>query len=83
MLEALDFVQDRQEDFSEIRMILNEEMVVSCLVSESMDWKYILLNPMSAYDEKINDLNGFMFQMIGLSLILSLLVSYNFNTPIL
>ena len=76
MLEALDFVQDRQEDFSEIRMILNEEMVVSCLVSESMDWKYILLNPMSAYDEKINDLNGFMFQMIGLSLILSLLVSY-------
>ena len=76
MLEALDFVQDRQEDFSEIRMILNEEMVVSCLVSESMDWKYILLNPMSAYDEKINDLNGFMFQMIGLSFILSLLVSY-------
>ncbi|MFR5071193.1 MAG: hypothetical protein ACLTDS_03070 [Bianqueaceae bacterium] len=34
------------------------------------------MNPMSAYDEKINDLNGFMFQMIGLSLILSLLVSY-------
>lgn len=76
LLEALDFVQDRQEDFSEIRMILGEEMVVSCLVSDSMDWKYVLLNPMSAYDEKINDLNGFVFQMIGLSLILSLLVSY-------
>lgn len=74
--DYMSFLQKKSGSFSEVMKLNGEEFVVSCVTAEGLPWRYVLLSPMSYYQERITGFNRSMEWIILFGISVSLIMAY-------
>lgn len=74
--DFLSFLVGRKGSFTEVMRLEDGDMIVSSVISERYGWRYVLLSPLSMYEEKLAGMNRFMLSVTVVTAVISLIIAY-------